>query len=51
MNYLQAIAQFYLAKSKFSDATTIARQMIALNPDNPIGRQLLQYINKNKTTF
>jgi Tfp pilus assembly protein PilF len=51
MNYLQAMAQFYLATGKFSDATTIARQMITVNPDNPIGRQLLQYINKNKTTF
>ncbi|MBU0961595.1 MAG: tetratricopeptide repeat protein [Proteobacteria bacterium] len=48
MNYLQAIAQFYLAKGKLSQARDIAKQMITVTPDNPIGQQLLQFIDNKK---
>jgi Tfp pilus assembly protein PilF len=48
MNYLQAIARFYLATGKFSQAGDVAEQMITVNPDNQIGRQLLNFINENR---
>jgi Tfp pilus assembly protein PilF len=48
MNYLQAIAQFYLARGKLSQAEEIADQMIAARPGNPLGRQLLEYIDTKK---
>jgi len=48
MNYLQAIAQFYLARGKFSQAREIAEQMTAAHPDNPLGRQLLEFIDAKK---
>jgi len=48
MNYLQAIAQFYLARGKFSQAGEIAEQMTAADPDNPLGRQLLEFIDAKK---
>ncbi len=48
MNYLQAIARFYLQTSKFSQAEDVAKQMIAVNPDNPLGHQMLNFINENK---
>jgi Tfp pilus assembly protein PilF len=49
MNYLQAIARFYVEKGKFSQAGEVAKQMITADPDNPLGRQLLKFIDaKNK---
>jgi Tfp pilus assembly protein PilF len=48
MNYLQAIAEFYLARRKFSEAREIAKQMTAANPRSPLGRQLIQFIDANE---
>ncbi len=45
MNYLQAIARFYMARKKFSLAKSIAEQMIIVSPANPLGQQLLDFIN------
>ncbi len=45
MNYLQAMAQFYLTKGAFVQARGVAEQMIVASPDNPVGLQLLKYIN------
>ncbi len=48
INYLQAIAQFYLTKDAFTQARDVAKQMILANPDNPVGLQLLKYINAHQ---
>ncbi len=48
MNYMQAIVQFYLARREFSQARAIAEQMIAADPGNPLGRQLLHFIDTNE---
>jgi Tfp pilus assembly protein PilF len=45
MNYLQAIAQFYLAKGALFHARGVAEQMTSADPGNPIGWQLLQFID------
>ncbi|MEA3469613.1 MAG: tetratricopeptide repeat protein [Thermodesulfobacteriota bacterium] len=47
MGYLQAMAQFYLARGFSSEARAIAEQMLVQAPDNPLGMQLLNYINAN----
>jgi Tfp pilus assembly protein PilF len=45
MNYLLAIAEFYLGRGQFSKARSFAEQMITVDSGNPLGRQLLDYIN------
>jgi len=45
MNYLLAIAEFYLGRGQFLRARAIAEQMISVDSGNPLGRQLLDYIN------
>jgi hypothetical protein len=47
MSYLQAMARFYMARQKFSQAGDIAKQMIMANPENPLGQQLLDFISGN----
>jgi len=47
MNYLQAIAQFYLAKQELSQVRGIAEQMISADPENQLGHQLLNYIGSH----
>lgn len=44
MNYLQAIAQFYLARGKYPQARGVAEQMLSADPGNPLGRQLMHFI-------
>jgi Tfp pilus assembly protein PilF len=48
MNYLQAMAQFYLARRNFSGAREIAEMMTAADPSSPLGSQLLQFIDENE---
>jgi len=48
MNYLQAIARFYLSTGQLSMANEIGQQMLTVSPDNPVGQQLLNYIKENK---
>jgi len=45
MNYLLAIAEFYLGRGQFSKARSFAEQMITVDSGNPLGRQLLDFIN------
>jgi Tfp pilus assembly protein PilF len=45
LNYLGAIAQFYLARRNFAKARKIGEQMIEQAPANPLGQQLLDFIN------
>ena len=48
MNYLQAIARFYVERGKFYQARGVAEQMITASPGNPFGRQLLEFIDDKK---
>ncbi len=45
INYLLAITEFYLAQQQFSMARTFAEQIRTINPGNPLGQQLLDFIN------
>ena len=47
MNYLQAIANFYLARQNYSQARNIAELMLTAEPGNPMGRQLHKFIDIN----
>lgn len=46
IDYLQTIAEFYLAKGNFVNARKIGKQMTEQIPDSPLGQQLLDYINR-----
>ncbi len=45
MNYLDAIARFYLERRQLSKARAIGEQMVERVPDSPQGRQLLDFID------
>ena len=46
LDYMYALADHYLKRGKLLQARDIAEQMIAKHPDNPVGRDILNYINK-----
>ncbi|GAH80308.1 unnamed protein product [marine sediment metagenome] len=46
MDYLYALADYYIKVGKFQEAKAIAEQMIAKHPSKKIGRDLLDFINR-----
>jgi len=46
MDYLYALADYYIKEVKFQEAKAIAEQMIAKHPSKKIGRDLLDFINR-----
>ncbi len=46
MDYLYALADFYIKRGKLYKAKGIAKQMIAKHPSSPLGPNLLALINK-----
>lgn len=51
MNYLEAVARFYLEKKDLAQARKIGEQMIEQVPENPLGTQLLDYINSQEQSL
>ena len=47
LDYLYALADFYLKRNKLLKAKTIAQEMIAKHPDQRIGHDILNFIEKN----
>jgi Flp pilus assembly protein TadD len=47
MDYLYALADYYLKRGKLQKAKNIAEQMVAKHPDQRIGHEFLEFINKN----
>lgn len=45
MNFLYAMADFYLKRNRMTEAKLIAEQMIAKHPQNKLGSDLLNFIN------
>ena len=45
LDYLYALADFYLKRQKFSQARQIAEQMRLKHPSNSIGRDILNFID------
>jgi Tfp pilus assembly protein PilF len=46
LDYLYALADFYIKRRRFEDARDIAKQMIARHPSDPLGPNLLSFIKK-----
>ena len=46
MDYLYALADYYVKKSKFREAKSIAEQMVASHPEMEVGHNLLSFINR-----
>ena len=46
MQYLNAVAEFYLKRHRYREAKKIAESMIAAQPPNHLGQDLLKYINR-----
>jgi Flp pilus assembly protein TadD len=46
MQYLNAVAEFYLKRHRYREAKKIAERMIASHPLNRMGQDLLKYINR-----
>ena len=46
LDYLYALADFYLKRQKFNQARQIAEQMILTHPNNKLGREILNYIDQ-----
>jgi tetratricopeptide (TPR) repeat protein len=46
LDFLNALAQFYLKRGKYQEAKSIAKQMIAKHPSNRLGHNLLAFINR-----
>ncbi|MFQ5953065.1 MAG: tetratricopeptide repeat protein [Candidatus Omnitrophota bacterium] len=46
MDYLHAVADYYIKRSKFREAKAIVEQMISKHPSKIIGHDLLKYINR-----
>jgi Tfp pilus assembly protein PilF len=47
MDYLYALADYYLKRGKLQKAKIIAEQMVAKHPGQRIGHEFLEFINKN----
>ena len=45
MDYLSAMAHFYVTRNNYKEAELIARQMIATHPSNKAGHELLKFLN------
>jgi len=47
LDYLYALADYYLKRGKLQKAKIIAEQMVAKHPGQRIGHEFLEFINKN----
>jgi len=48
MDFLYALAEFYLKRERFPEAREIIERMISSNPANPLGADLLNYLNSQE---
>jgi hypothetical protein len=48
MDYLYAVAEFYLKRNRSSEAKRVAERMVAAHPDQRIGRELLKLIERRR---
>jgi hypothetical protein len=47
LDYLYALADFYLKRNKFQQAKSIAEEMVVRHPGQSIGHDILKLIEKN----
>ena len=48
MQYLTSLARLYMAEKRLGQAAELAEKMRVADPDNPLGRQLLEYIKRSR---
>jgi tetratricopeptide (TPR) repeat protein len=48
MDYLYALADFYIKRNRLSEAKKVAERMVAAHPDQRIGRELLEVIERHR---
>ena len=46
LDFLTALAEFYLKRAQFDQAAPVAERMMAVAPENPIGARLRDFIEK-----
>jgi pentatricopeptide repeat protein len=46
MDFLYAMADHYIKAGRWDDARHMAQQMITLDPSNPAGRDILNFIDR-----
>jgi tetratricopeptide (TPR) repeat protein len=46
MDYLYAMADYYLRRGQIKDAGRIARRMMERHPGNPLGQKILRFVEK-----
>jgi predicted Zn-dependent protease len=49
MDYLYALADFYLKRNRLGEAKKMAEKMVAAHPDQRIGRDLMEMIERRRT--
>ena len=47
LDFQYGLADFYLKRGMFEQARPVAQDMAKMHPDNPIGAQLLEFIQRN----
>jgi hypothetical protein len=47
---LHALADHYLRRGRMKAARTLAERMVALEPENPVGREMLRFIERSGTS-
>jgi tetratricopeptide (TPR) repeat protein len=50
-DYLYALADFYLKRSRYNEAKHYVKQIVSRYPDMPIGKTLLEYINEHSISL
>ncbi len=46
LDFLYALAEFYLKRNRWADAQKIAEQMVAKHPQSDLGGKILDFIRK-----
>jgi tetratricopeptide (TPR) repeat protein len=47
LDFQYGLADYYLKRGRFEEARPIVEDMVFMHPDNPIGGQMLEYIQRN----
>jgi predicted Zn-dependent protease len=47
LDFQFGLADYYLKRGRFAEALPIVEDMVSMHPDNPIGAQMLNFIQTN----
>ena len=46
LDFLYALAEFYIKRGRLADAKPLVERMVSKYPSNPMGRNLLNFLNR-----